>query len=194
VIAEEETLIRRVDDDRVLGQAGGIEVVEQPADVVVDGGDTTQVVLDVTLVVPAGPLDDGIVTHQGGRDFRLHVNGTEVIDDPHRRCSGRVGAGGVVVEQGVRFGDVDVAVHVRVRGVGLPRTVRRLVVDEEAERLVVIERAEPIEREVGDDVGGVAGVVQHFGKGREPVVEAGVDAGYAVEVAVGAGEDRGPAR
>jgi hypothetical protein len=51
VLPKEEPLIGRVDDQGVLGQTRVVEVVENPADTVVYRGDTTQVVLDVPLIV-----------------------------------------------------------------------------------------------------------------------------------------------
>ena len=53
VVAEEEALVAGVDDDRVLREAGCVEVVEHAADAVVDRLHRRQVVLHVALVLPA---------------------------------------------------------------------------------------------------------------------------------------------
>ena len=51
VLAEEEALVRGVDDQRVLGQALGVQPVQQPAHALVDGSDGAQVALEVALVL-----------------------------------------------------------------------------------------------------------------------------------------------
>ena len=59
VVAEEESLVRGVDDDGVVGDPLGVEVVEQPPDALVDRIYAAQVVLDVALVEPALALGRG---------------------------------------------------------------------------------------------------------------------------------------
>ena len=54
VVAEEESLVARVDHDGVLREALPIEEVEQAPDVVVHRLDGRQVVLHVALILPAG--------------------------------------------------------------------------------------------------------------------------------------------
>ena len=56
VLAEEEALVGRVDDDRVVGEPFRVEAVEQPADVLVDRCHAAQVILHVELVRPAAQL------------------------------------------------------------------------------------------------------------------------------------------
>jgi hypothetical protein len=50
MLTEIESLVRAVDHERVVGEIGFVEVVEQPAHVVVDRCNAAQVVLDVALV------------------------------------------------------------------------------------------------------------------------------------------------
>ena len=72
-----KTLVGRVDDDRVLGQAALVEVIEQAADVLIHGRHATQVILDVPLVLPMGQFLAGevgfaerpILRLIGGRPF-----------------------------------------------------------------------------------------------------------------------------
>ena len=66
------------------------------------------------------------------------------------------GAGGVVVEERFGLGDDLVLEHSAMFLVGVPRAVRRLVVEHEEEGLVLRARVEEGEAEIGDDIGGVA--------------------------------------
>src|SRR5688500_17788378 len=52
MLAKEESLVARVDDDRIGAQSRGIKEVKEPSDVVVHGRDATKVILDVALVFP----------------------------------------------------------------------------------------------------------------------------------------------
>ena len=154
VVAEKEPLVGGVDDDGVVGDPLGVEVVQQPPDALVDRVHAAQVVLDVALVEPALALGgrgephrlaagggEGIGTGAeaalrmagiGRRD--LHVAGHEVAFDPH--LGGRRGARPVrvVVVEGLRVGDLLVRVAVRVPRMRVPRPVRRLVVAHQQER------------------------------------------------------------
>jgi len=60
VLAEVEALIRGVDDDGVFSLAAFVEIVEHATDVLIDGADTGEVVLEVTLVFP---LREILVAH-----------------------------------------------------------------------------------------------------------------------------------
>ena len=68
------------------------------------------------------------------------------------------GPGGVVVLERLRVGHLRVLVEAGVRGVRLPGPVRGLVVQHEAEGALGVAPLEPVQGEVGDQVGGVAGV------------------------------------
>src|SRR5690606_20171763 len=66
VVAEKESLIGGVDDDRVLGEVVCIEPVEHAPDVVVDRGDTAQVILDVPGTVDTACVVAGLRASGGG--------------------------------------------------------------------------------------------------------------------------------
>ncbi len=53
MIAEIESLVGCVEDDGVFGKAFGVEIVQQPADIVVYRRNTTQIVLYIPLIFPA---------------------------------------------------------------------------------------------------------------------------------------------
>lgn len=57
VVAEEEALVGGVDDEGVVAEVVVIEIVEEAADVVVDGADAAEIVFDVELV---GPFAEGV--------------------------------------------------------------------------------------------------------------------------------------
>ena len=79
MVAEEEALVGRVHHDRVVELAALIEPIDEPADVVVDGGDAAQVVLHVPLVLPERLPARSRVRRAG----LLQVAGVEVVGDPH---------------------------------------------------------------------------------------------------------------
>ena len=56
VLAEVETLVGRVDDDGVVRQPGFVEVVENPAEIRINGSNAAQVVLEITLILPANQI------------------------------------------------------------------------------------------------------------------------------------------
>ena len=182
VVAEEEALVRPVEEHGVVEVAAVAQPPHEPADVVVDGGHAGEVVLHVALVLPQRlvlarkPLRDGL--------FQVHLG--EVVGNAHGRPAGGVGAGGEVVGEGARHRDLAVRVHAGMRVVRFPGPVRGLVPDQEAPRLAAVERAEPADREVGDEVGGVAGLDAEPVRGEEPgvVVLALVDEGVPVVEAV----------
>ncbi len=166
VVAEEEALVRAVEEHRVVEVAAVAQPPHEPADVVVDRGHAGEVVLHVALVLPQRlvlarkPLRD--------RLFQVHLG--EVVGDAHGRATGRVGAGGEVVGEGVRDRDLAVGIQAGMPVVRFPGTVRGLVPDQEAPRIAAVERAEPADGEVGDEVGGVAGFDPEPVGGQEPGV------------------------
>ena len=56
MFAEIKTLVGGVDEDGIVGQSGFVQVGEQSAYALVDGGDAAEVVLDVSLVFPTQNL------------------------------------------------------------------------------------------------------------------------------------------
>ena len=78
-----------------------------------------------------------------------------VLGDAHLLLLGS-GAAFVVVVEGFGHGEVAVAEEVEVTGVGHPCTVRRLMVQQQAEGLFGVAQAvEPVDGYVGRDIGGV---------------------------------------
>ena len=182
VLAQEEPLVRGVDDDCVLAQAFLIEAVEQAADVVVGRRDAAQVVFDVSLVFPLLLLPSA----EAGRRRAFEVHLGQVVVNAHRRGGCGAGPVAVIVVEGFGFGNLDVVVHVRVLLIRLPVPVRRFVVAEQAEGPVLVACSEPLDAYVGDEVGRVAFddflpahldhdrvVIQPLAGQNDPVVEPG---------------------
>ena len=182
MVAEEEALIARVDDDRVPGQSTSVEIVEQAPDVVVDRLNGRQVVLHVALVLPACERLTGerhaVAAASGGhgvgfarqpirrlrgRELRwrrkLEIAPCEIDGDALLVLVNRVGSRGVIIPECRRLGDPLCCEQSAVRAVGLPWAMRRLVVQHEEERLVARAILDELDAPIRDDVGGVpAGV------------------------------------
>ena len=178
MIAEEESLVAGVDDHRVAGKPGRIEVRKQATDVVVHRLDRGEIVLHVALILPAhqrfpaqrdaAPVqhrDDGVgleraplCQRSGGESggwSNLEIAVGEVIGDPLRVFVNRVAARRVVVPECHRFRDALTGKVRRMFIVGLPRAMRRLVMHHEKERLVAWTVREKPEGAIGYDVGGI---------------------------------------
>ena len=145
-------MVRGVHHQRVVGQAGLVEVGEQAAEVVVHRGDAAQVALHERLIVPAQQL----VAAQVGRRRLGHVPAQVRGGHLLRAARGRGGAVAVVVAQGGRLRQVAAGEQLGVGGVVGERVVRRLVAEVEEEGAVGVAVAQPVERHVGQDVGHVA--------------------------------------
>ena len=152
MLAQEETLVRGVDDDRVLAQSLRFEVGEQPADVLVHRGDARQVTPHEVLIRPLAQVVRGQVL----RDRHLQIAFLEVLADAHLDIADLLGATLVVVEQRRRFGDLHVLVQVLETRRRVPRPVRRLEMAHQVERLVLVTLLEKVDRQIGDDILGVA--------------------------------------
>ena len=102
------------------------------------------------------------VRPRGGVSFRSNVR--QRFFDRHVLLTGRVAASFVVVEQVVGFGDLDVVVHVevlRARAASYGAepcagTSSRTVC------LLIAFVLQPVEGDIGDNVGGIAGVFDRF--------------------------------
>ena len=177
VIAEIEALVGVVDDDGVLGEAGLVEIVEHAAEVLVDGSDAAEVVLDVALVAPADEIlagevrlaESGVLRLVGGvpdlelfggevaRGLQLRVRFGEVVRQSHLLHPACAGASLPVVEERRRLGQVDVVEVVEVLRPRLPVAVRRLVLEHQHEGPVGVALfPQPLQGQIGEDVGGVA--------------------------------------
>lgn len=94
----------------------------------------------------------------GGPEFQ--VAGVHRLGDGHVLLFDGGGPALVTLEQRLRLGNRAVVVHRQVLRARLPTPVRRLVLVHEQERLAGVALVlEPPERQVRDDVGGVAGVL-----------------------------------
>ncbi len=162
MVSQEEALVRRVHEHGVVQLAAVAQPVGDAPDVVVDGRDAPQVVLHVPLVLPQREL----VVGQPRRRLHLEVLLRQVVRDPHRGPPRRRRPRRVVVGEGRRHRD-RVGVQVGVRRVRLPRPVRRLVPDQHAPRVVTVQRLEPPQRQVRDDVRRVAGLGAQAARGAE---------------------------
>ena len=154
MIAEEEALIGVVDDDGVVGDFVFVEVIEDAADVVIDGLNAAEIILDVDLI---GPFAQG-VAFQAGRGIHLEIRFGAVLADAHAGALGGAGAAFVLVVEVIGLGDFDVFEEVLVLGGGRPFAVGRLVVAHQEKGLVAVALLQPVEGEVTDKVGAVAGV------------------------------------
>ncbi len=148
MITEKEALVTGVHHDRVLAQPRLIQVVEDPANVVIDAGDDSEIVLDVMLVSPLAQLH----LRKLLIDRALDVLGIHVQPDAHGRCFGSGCSLGVVIVERFRLRNNLVQIHVCVLLVRLPRTMWCLVMIQKAEWLVGIPLFEPIQREVSDQI------------------------------------------
>ena len=122
-------------------------MLEHASDIVVDGGDSSQVVLDVALILPAhevvalqvGCAERVVLGLIGrvpnfellgreplGRD-ELQIAVRQIARDGHRLLRRRRAASGVVVEECFRLGDLDVVIHREMVGPRIPTAVRRFV-------------------------------------------------------------------
>ncbi len=73
MLPEVESLVGAVDNDGIVRKAVLIEVVEETSDIFIDGFNAAQVILDVSLVVPASAI---FAFEIGGE--KSFVLGTEV--------------------------------------------------------------------------------------------------------------------
>ena len=142
MIAEEKSLIRGIDDNGVVGNALGVEIVEHATDVVINRGHAAQIVLYVALVLPPFFLFQGQPFGYG----LLEIRGIEVAVNSHFGSSGCGRPILVVVVKGLWLGDILVFVQMGVFFVRLPRAVRGLVVVHQTKGPLLVARPEPVER------------------------------------------------
>ena len=179
VLAEVEALVAGVDDDGVFREALLLEVIEHAAHALIDGADGGEVVVHVALVFPAdevlageiGGAELGVarlvvgIPHlpllggEAGRGDELGVAVDHGLVDRHVLIVLGGAAARVVVEEGGRLVVHAVVVGLEVAQGGLPLTVRGLVLTHEEEGLGLVALGEPVEGDIGDDVGDVAGIL-----------------------------------
>src|SRR5258708_4079653 len=86
----------------------------------------------------------------------LHIGLDHVLADFHGYGSDAARASFVVIEQVVGFGDFLALKQLLVFRRGLPGTMRSLVVAHQEERLLFVALLQPIETDVGDNIGAIA--------------------------------------
>ena len=173
VLAKHETLVAGVDDQGVVHLTGFFEVLEESTQVVVDALHATEKFLEVCVVGQACVLFVGVVcgvvvcgeflreasgqiTQVGPARVAVADRGADVRDQfilvsPGRKRS-ELGMPG---PESIRFRDVQVG-QIGFVALGIFEVVVRcLVVVHEEEGLVLFAVLEPVERKVGDGVGGV---------------------------------------
>ncbi len=155
MVAQEEALVGGVDHDGVGGEAFGVEVIKQAADVVVHTLNAAKVIFDVNLV---GPFAQGIA-FEIGREVTLDVGLEHVFAHLQGDGGDAARASFVVVEEVVGLGDVAIGEQVLIFGGGLPGAVRRFVVAHGEEGLLRVALFEPVEGEIADQIGAIAGVL-----------------------------------
>ena len=184
-------MVGGVDDQRVAVQAGVAEVVEQPADALVDRGDGGDVVVDEPLVLPPGQVVPGqvgvaeglvaggvvgvprlpLLGRQRPRGGQLQVGVGEDGGDRLLLLVLGLAPARQVVEQRRRGGERHAVVQGEVGQRRFPTAVRGLVADHQHERLGRVAAVpEPAEGVVGDDVGDVPRLGDLAVGGEEPQV------------------------
>ncbi len=172
-------MVAGVDDHRVLREPILVEVRQDLADALVHRLHRRQVILHVSLVLPAyqllaaqrhaGPVArDG---HRLGLDEppprevrptqprgrrKLEVAIVEVLGHALLVLVQRVGARFIVVPERLGLRNAHAAEVRRVLVVRVPRPMRRLVMHHQEERLALGPRLQEVDRQIGDDVGDVA--------------------------------------
>ena len=165
VLAEEVALVGRVDHHGVGGLLRAVEVPQEPADVVVDAGDRAQVVLD-ELLVRRSPGGGGVgaLDVQGRRGVAIRRPREALLEQLQRPALNPRALGALRPQQVLRLGQGLVGVELAVAVVAVEGLVHGLEVAHEAEGPGgVLAPAEPLERQVGDDVGGVPLVLRPAG-------------------------------
>ena len=130
VVAEEEALVGRIHDHGVARQAALVEVIQQPADIVINRRHAAQVVLDIALILPLLLC----LSAQSLRRRAFAVAVHEVVLDRHGLVPGGLAACGVVVVERLRLGNIDALVHAGVLRVRHPVAMGRLVLTQQQER------------------------------------------------------------
>jgi hypothetical protein len=152
VLTQKETLVGGVDDDGVVAETEFVEKVKEAAGAFVDGSDTAQVILDVGVVLPLRLFH--LAQTLRHRHFEV-LELVHVIEHPHSHGLGGIGAGRVVIPEGLRERNVDIGVELLVALCRLPMTVVRLVMTHQGEGFVFITITDEILTQIGDDIGDV---------------------------------------
>ena len=113
VLAEEETIVAGVNDERVLTQACPDEIVQEPTDILIDAEQDAVVVLDQDLVVEPRTFLGGHVGPNAAFAEVRHVG------DAHVRHAKGFGPGRLVIEKARRKRNLDVLESLREAGRGL---------------------------------------------------------------------------
>ncbi len=148
MITEEKALIRGVDHHGVFGQVMLIKEIEQASDIIVDTGDNAQILLDILLINPTTQLP----LRQLMGNLAFEIGNGHIFVETHFGLTRGGGATDVIVMQGWRLGDILIQVEVGVLLIGIPGTVRRLVVDHHTEGAAGITFIEPVEAHICDQV------------------------------------------
>ncbi len=184
MLAEVEPLVGAVDDNGVVGQVVVLQVFHHATDVLVDRFDAGEVGLQVALMHPADTI---FFRHLGQRFFERGIFFREhlavgarlllvesarnvpaclivralskVLGDGHLLVLAWLDLLVVVFEERGGLGDRDPFPGLVDLRLGAPLAVRGLVLAHEHEGLTLVAPAlEPVEGEIGNDVGGIAGM------------------------------------
>ena len=206
MFAEIESLIGRINDDRLAAGPFVVEKLKQPPDALVHRLDAPQVIVHVALVLPAhevfalqprgteggvtrfvvGIPGPAILGRQVFRRCQLEVDRGHRLGDRHVLVVFRLAAPGIIVEQRRRLGIAAIVVVAQVADRRQPLAVGGLVLAHEQKWFGLVAVLQPVERKLGDDVGGITlmlhppAVVDHGGvvvhplpRQDLPLVEAG---------------------
>ena len=167
VVAEKEPVVGRVNHDRVVPEARGIQPCQNAADVFVNGIHATIVVAHIGLVVRLQTRLARQVVRRGFGQVILEVHAVDT-GCGHERSRRPVRK---VVPQGQRFGQL-LQVAIQVARMRLEIVVRRLVAKVQKEGPVAFTGVQPRQGQIGQQIGHVAAVAllpAHFDGGRIPV-------------------------
>jgi len=191
VVTEEEAIVGGIHHDGVVGQALPLEVVQHPAEIVVDRGDGAQIVFDVALVLPPDVLlvpeirlskrfvlrivrggpQGTLGVGQSGHWGELEMAVGEVVRHRHFRRGGGRRPAGIVVEQGRGLRNRHVIVQREMIGARIPVRMRSFVLIHQQKGPIPIATIEPPQGPVGDDVGDIPVVLDAVGcRGERRVV------------------------
>ena len=186
MFAKEKALIARENDDGLVGDPLAVELVEEPADALVDRLHARQVVVHVALVAPAnevpagrsrraeslvprlimGGPGDKVVAIDPRRDHELRIEWGEGAIEPHVMLADGQAAAGEVIEQRRWLGMGEIVVPAEVPDRRRPLAVWRLVLRHEEERPVLVSLPQPLDRTIGDQIGDIP-ALDLFPRGRD---------------------------
>ena len=165
MLTQEESLIRRADHDRVLGDPFLFQSFQHPADTFIDSLHAGEVIVHVSIVAPPHQilarqfgLSVRIVTRfiirvprfqllfgHVGRRLQLGIQFRERTIQPHVVIADCFASSGVVIKQSLRLGVLAVLVPAEMTNSRSPLTMRSLVLAHQQEWLGFVAVLDPVD-------------------------------------------------